>query len=76
VILNLAVWFSIHVVFDRVDQLRIGPLRLYVPVWHTVDFVALALSAAALIAMLRFKAGMIPTMGVAAVLGAFAFYAG
>jgi chromate transporter len=76
VVLNLAVWFAIHVVFEKIDQLQLGILRLYVPVWDTVNLVALALSAAALIAMLRFKVGMIPTMAVAAVLGAVAFYAG
>ena len=76
VVLNLAVWFAIHVVFEKVDQLQLGILRLYVPVWDTVNLVALALSAAALVAMLRFKIGMIPTMSVAAILGAIAFYAG
>ena len=76
VVLNLAVWFAIHVVFEKVDQVQLGILRLYVPVWDTVNLVALVLSAAALIAMLRYKIGMIPTMSVAAVLGAVAFYAG
>ncbi|NQV99699.1 MAG: chromate efflux transporter [Rhodospirillales bacterium] len=75
VVLNLALWFAIHVVFAKVDQVQLGILRLYVPAWDTVDLVALALTAVALIAMLRFKVGMIPTMSVAAVLGAAAFYA-
>jgi chromate transporter len=76
VVLNLAVWFAIHVVFEKVDQQQFGLLRLYVPEWGTVNIVALILSAAALVAMLRYKIGMIPTMSVAAVLGATAFYAG
>ena len=76
VILNLAVWFAIHVVFAKVDQVQLGILRLYVPAWDTVNVVALALTTAALVALLRYKVGMIPTMGVAAVLGAVAFYAG
>jgi len=76
VVLNLAVWFAIHVVFEKVDQVQLGLLRLYVPAWDTVNLVALVLSAAALVAMLRYKVGMIPTMAVAAVLGTGAFYAG
>ena len=76
VVLNLAVWFAIHVVFEKVDQVQLDILRLYVPVWDTVNIVALVLTAAALIAMLHYKIGMIPTMGVAAVLGSIAFYAG
>ena len=76
VVLNLALWFAIHVVFETVDQVQLGILRLYVPAWDTVNIVALILTAAALVAMLRYKVGMIPTMSVAAVLGAVAFYAG
>ena len=76
VVLNLAVWFAIHVVFEKVDQVQLGLLRLYVPAWDTVNLIALILSATALVAMLRYKVGMIPTMSVAAVLGTGAFYAG
>jgi len=39
-----------------------------------VNFAALVLTAAALVAMLRFKVGMIPTLAAAAVLGAAYFY--
>jgi chromate transporter len=76
VVLNLAVWFAIHVVFEKVDELQMGALRLYVPVWDTLNWAALGLCAAALIAMLRFKIGMIPTLAVSAVIGATLFYAG
>ncbi len=74
VILNLAVWFSIHVVFGRVDEVQAGILRLYVPDWGTLNVVSLVLAAAALIATLRFHVGMIPTLAVAAALGAVAHY--
>lgn len=76
VVLNLAVWFAIHVVFEKVNELQQGALRLYVPVWDTLNWAALLLCAAALIAMLRFKIGMIPTLAVSAVIGAMLFYAG
>ena len=49
---------------------------LWLPVWDTLNWAALLLCAAALIAMLRFKVGMIPTLAVSAVVGAALFYAG
>ena len=45
-------------------------MTLQVPVWETVDVAALALAAAALVAMLRFKVGMFPTLAISAALGA------
>ncbi len=68
--LNLAAWFALHVVFSKVDTFWMLGMKLQVPVWETVDIAALALAAAALVAMLRFKVGMIPTLAVSATLGA------
>jgi chromate transporter len=70
VVLNLAAWFALHVVFSKVDTFWMLGMKLQVPVWETVDIAALALAAAALVAMLRFKVGMIPTLAVSATLGA------
>ena len=75
VVLNLALWFALHVVFHQVDTLQLGPLKLLVPAWSSLDPAALLLAAAALLAMLRFKAGMIPTLAVSALLGGLYFYA-
>ncbi len=69
VVLNLAVWFGLHVVFAEVNEVRAFGMTLQVPVWETVDVVALALAAAALVAMLRFKVGMIPTLAISALIG-------
>ena len=69
VILNLALWFSLHTVFGEVEDRAIGPLQLLVPHWSTLDQLSLALAIGASIAMLRFKVGMLPTLAVAAVLG-------
>jgi chromate transporter len=74
VVLNLAVWFGLHVVFGAVDEVRTHGLRLFLPVWDTLDPAALCLTAAALVAMLRFKLGMIPTLAAAAALGALYVY--
>jgi len=71
VIMNLAVWFALHVVFGEVRSLDFffgaGP---DLPVIESVDWRAALLSVAAMIAMLRFRAGMIPTLGACAVAGA------
>jgi chromate transporter len=70
VVLNLAVWFGLHVVFGAVDERRVYGVRLLVPDVATIDPAALALAALALVAMLRFKVGMIPMLGASAALGA------
>ena len=58
VVLNLSVWFSMHVLFARMQRFNYGPLAMEVPQWNTVDLFALLLSVTALLAMLRFKLGM------------------
>jgi chromate transporter len=71
VILNLAVWFSLHVLFGELAQYS-GPLhaRALIPVWHTIDLAALAIGAAAFAALFRYKVGMLPTLGGAMLVGA------
>ena len=62
VILNLAIWFSLHAVFRQVMPLRAYGLKFDMPVFSSVDPWALALALAAIVAVLRFKAGMIPVL--------------
>jgi chromate transporter len=69
VILNLAVWFALHVLFGEVRELDAGPLRLLAPVAASLDPVALILAVAALVALLRFHVGMIPVLAGAALCG-------
>lgn len=69
VILNLALWFGLHVLFGTVEEVRVSVLRLWVPELATLDPWALLLSAGALVAMLRFHIGMLPVLGVSAALG-------
>lgn len=70
VVLNLAIWFALHVVFGEVDVVRAFGLKLHVPVLATVDVASLVLAVGALVAMLRFHVGMIPVIFVSAALGA------
>jgi len=69
VILNLAIWFALHVVFEQVREDHVVAMRLLVPVWDTLQLPSLALAAAALIAMLKFRVGMVPTLAASALLG-------
>jgi chromate transporter len=74
VILNLSVWFGLHVVFAEVAEYAAFGLRLLVPRWETINLASLILTTGALVAMLRFKVGMIPTLTVTAALGMFYVY--
>ena len=70
VILNLALWFAIHTLFARVHAVPTPTGSLDVPVLASINLPALALSAAALIAVLRFKAGVLPVLLCSAAAGA------
>jgi chromate transporter len=69
VVLNLALWFALHVVFGELRAVQVGPIRLLVPALASIDWLALGIAGAALIAMLRFHVGMLSTLAVSAALG-------
>jgi len=69
VILNLALWFALHYLFGEVAETRAGPLTLDVPRWQSIDLKAALLSTAALIAILRFKLGMLTVIAGCGVAG-------
>ncbi len=62
VILNLAAWFALHTWFRAAHPVRAFGLSFDLPVPASLDGWALALSAAALVAIFRFKAGIIRTL--------------
>ena len=70
VILNLAVWFALHALFGEVRVLQLGPLSPSVPVLGTLDPWAALLALGAMVAMFRFKVGMLPTLAGCAAAGA------
>jgi len=70
VILNLAVWFALHTLFARVGDWRGYGLSVSVPDLASVNIAALVLATAAMVAMFRFRVGMIPTMLACSVAGA------
>jgi chromate transporter len=70
VILNLAVWFALHTLFGEVHVRALGPLSPSVPVFGTLDPWAALLALGAIMAMFRFKVGILPTLAGCAVAGA------
>jgi chromate transporter len=69
VVLNLAIWFAVHTIFRETWPVRGFGFSFDAPVLASVDPWALLLSAAAVVAMFRFKAGMIPTLAACSAAG-------
>ncbi|MDH4413720.1 MAG: chromate efflux transporter [Rhizobium sp.] len=74
VILNLAVWFSLHVIFTKVEPMALGgfgPLTLSVPlpVWSSLDWPALIIALVAAVMIFRFHLGIGRTLLAAGALG-------
>ena len=74
VILNLAIWFALHVLFRQVREVTIGPVSIDTPVPASIDPVTLLLALAAAVAVFRFKVGVIRVLLACAVAG-LAWYA-
>jgi chromate transporter len=64
VIANLSLWFTLHVLFARIDERHAGPLRLFVPDFASLDVVALVLTCAALVLIFVLRAGIATTLAV------------
>ncbi len=69
VILNLSLWFALHVLFATVTPVTHGPLRLWTPDFATFDWLAGALSALAAILLLWRHMGIITVLAICAGLG-------
>lgn len=65
VILNLTVWFALHVLFATLTRTRFG----LVPEFSSIDPAALSLSVIAAIALFAFHQGIIRTLLLTAILG-------
>jgi chromate transporter len=72
VILNLAIWFGLHVVFREVGTFRAGPVTIVSPAWSSISWMALALLAVAALCLFRLKLGILRTLAVCGVLGLLA----
>ncbi len=62
VIFNLSVWFALHVLFEQVQPMSQGPLRIPVPQLNSLDPIALGLTALAGVLMMGLKLGIVPAL--------------
>src|SRR4051812_25062585 len=69
VILNLAIWFALHTLFREVREVWIAGMSIDWPVPSSVDIPALVLTAAAVVAVFRFKVGVLTVIGGCAAAG-------
>jgi chromate transporter len=69
VILNLALWFAMHVLFREVIEVTVTGITLQLPVAATVDLPSVALTVAAALAIFRWRAGVIPVLAGGAAVG-------
>jgi chromate transporter len=76
VVLNLAIWFALHTIFHEVRSVRGYGFAFDTPVLASVEPWALALSIAAMVAIFRFKVGMITTLLVCSAVGIGLDFAG
>lgn len=68
VVPDLAVWFALHTLFETVREEHVGMVRLLIPEFGSAGLPTPVIGA--FIAMLRFKVGMLPVLGTAALAGA------
>ena len=68
VILNLSIWFGLHVLFGKVERLS-GPVPMWWPDFSGIDLAAFALSCFAGLTLLRFHWGMVKTLALCSGLG-------
>ncbi|MGR3913067.1 MAG: chromate efflux transporter [Gammaproteobacteria bacterium] len=75
VVLNLSVWFALHVLFGELRAVRVLGFEMQTPVWNTLDPWS-ALVAVVALALLQCKVGIIKTLAMSAALGGALFYWG
>lgn len=68
VILNLAIWFAIHVFFAKVTLIEFGPLKLWTPTLSSLDCRVVALSALSAILLLKQHWSIPSVLGAASTL--------
>jgi chromate transporter len=75
VILNLAVWFALHVLFAELRAVEAFGMSVDIPVLTTINPAALILTLAAIVAVFHLKIGMIPVLAACSAAGVLYFLA-
>lgn len=63
VILNLALWFAVHAIFDRVETARWGLMRMPVPDASSVDVPTALIASAAIVMVFALRWRMLTVLG-------------
>jgi chromate transporter len=66
VILNLSLWFGLHVLFGRVDAIWHGPLRLWTPEFASLHFEVVLLTVLSAVLLLALRLGILSTLAIVA----------
>ncbi|MEX2743905.1 chromate efflux transporter [Rhizobium mongolense] len=69
VILNLAIWFGVHVLFSDVRTASWGPVSIDVPVPASLIWPSLVLTVLAALAIFHLKLSVITTLAISAAIG-------
>ena len=64
VVLNLSVWFALHVIFRDVQAIEFGPLNLQVPNFASLDASAAIIAILAAVLLFRLHAGLTTTLAI------------
>jgi chromate transporter len=69
VILNLAIWFALHVLFHQTNFATLGPAQLELPLLTTFDWRAGAVTLLAMALVFYWKRGMLVTLATCIIAG-------
>ena len=69
VILNLSIWFALHVLFGEVSVQNLGPITLWMPDLLSFDWRVLLIGILCGVLLLKLHFGLIKTLGISALLG-------
>ncbi len=69
VILNLSVWFALHVFFTEVSPERLGPLTLWQPQLSSMDWRVLVMALISTVLLLRLRWSMMGVLAISAGMG-------
>lgn len=70
VILNLSIWFALHVLFAQVERQQVGIITLWNPTLSSIEWLAVGLFILSLFLAFRLHWGIIKVLLVASILGA------
>ena len=69
VVVNLAIWFALHTLFSEQVPWRGLGMQVDVPIWTSLNVPAALLTTASILAIFRFRAPMLATLAVCAIIG-------